>query len=364
MKKKLLVGLLSLGMISLLSGFDSAQTADSVLDSMQQASAEADNMSMEMAMNLDLGVDVGDGTTTSTIAVAMDGGFKVDYILSPLSMMMDGSFSMSAMGQNQDMSMTMYMVTNEDGQVDSYVYTEDSTTGESGWTHSSADMGMDLDALMEMQSSITAADYAEWGLTFELAPEAADVNGTECYLLTTSIDSTTLSTMIDKVAELSGEAISDEDMATIDQGLAFLDGLVMNIEYYVDTATYLPIQMHMDFDGTDLSAINSLIAASMGDAAEGTTVAVNLNNLSIDATMSYGDVAEITVPQEAIDNAVEADETESLATYEDVISGTTDETAAAETTAETAAETETASTEAAATETAASETTATEVVLE
>lgn len=329
MKKKLLVGLLSLGMISLLSGFDSAQTADSVLDSMSQASAEADNMSMDMAMNMDLGIDVGDGTTTSTIAVAMNGGFKVDYILEPLSMMMDGSFSMSTMGQNQDMAMKMYMVTNEDGQIDTYTYTEDSATGEAGWTHeSTADLGIDMSSLMEMQGSITAADYAEWGLTFELAPEAADVNGTECYLLSTSIDASTLSTMMDKIAELSGEAFTDEDMAVIDQGLAFLDGLVMNIEYYVDTATYLPVQMHMDFNGTDLSAINSLITSSMGESAEGTTVAVNLNDLSVDATMSYGDVAEITVPQEAIDSAVDAGSVyDDLETYEDVISGVEDATA-------------------------------------
>ena len=306
MKKKLLVGFLSLGMISLLCGFDSAQTADTVLDSMQKASSEADNMSMDMAMNMDISIDVGDGTTTSTLAVGMDGGFQIDYLLNPLSMMMDGNFSISAMGQNQDMARTMYVMANEDGTVDSYVYTEDAATGEAGWEHSSSDMGISMEELMEMQGSITAADYAEWGLTFELAPEAADVDGTECYLLSTTIDAATLDTMLNKVAELSGASVSEEDLSAIDEALAYLDGLAINLEYYVDAATFLPVQMHMDFNSSDLGVLNDLIASSLGEAAEGTTVTVNLTDFSIDAAMSYDTVADISVPQEAIDSATEA----------------------------------------------------------
>ena len=186
------------------------------------------------------------------------------------------------------------------------MYTEDAATGEAGWEHSSSDMGISMEELMEMQGSITAADYAEWGLTFELAPEAADVDGTECYLLSTTIDAATLDTMLNKVAELSGESVSEEDLSAIDEALAYLDGLAINLEYYVDAATFLPVQMHMDFNSSDLGVLNDLIASSLGEAAEGTTVTVNLTDFSIDAAMSYDTVADISVPQEAIDSATEA----------------------------------------------------------
>ena len=63
-------------------------------------------------------------------------------------------------------------------------------------------------------------------------------------------------------------------------------------------------------NGSDLTVLNSLIASALA-SEEGTSAELVLNDFSINATTSYGDVAAITVPQEAID-AVAAGEAASL----------------------------------------------------
>ena len=53
MKKKLLLGLTVLGAASMLCGFDSAETADSLYQKMLDATTDASGASMSMEMNLD-----------------------------------------------------------------------------------------------------------------------------------------------------------------------------------------------------------------------------------------------------------------------------------------------------------------------
>ena len=64
--------------------------------------------------------------------------------------------------------------------------------------------GLDTDTILyiteliadSQNAAISYSDMQEMGLVFELAPEAADVNGTECYLLSTTITADTLQTML------------------------------------------------------------------------------------------------------------------------------------------------------------------------
>ena len=300
MKRNLILGLVTLGAASMLCGFDSAETAESVVEKMQEASMEADGVAMDMTMDVSVDVNVGDGETTSTLAIALGGDFSISTTMDPLAMAMDGNMTFSALGSGQDIVMKMYGVTNEAGEFETYVYSEDSATGEGEWVYD-VEAGMDMDELMEASQAKDAATLAEWGLTFELAPEAVDVDGTECYELSTVIDSETLSTMLGKVSELAGEDLSaNEDVAT---ALALLDGLKMNISYCVDTATYLPVSMHIDFIGSDLATANALVQSIMDsdESTAGTSIEIVLNNVSIDASTAYGDVEAITVPQEALD---------------------------------------------------------------
>lgn len=315
MKKKLMMGLITLCAASMLCGFDSAETADSVVDKMQAASTGSESMSMTMGMNCDLLINIGDGTTTSSLAMLLNGEFDVAAIVDPLSMSMEGSMDMSMLGEAQTLTMKMYMVPNEANELETYVYTEDSATGEGYWTYETA-AGLDMTALMEQSAdiSMTAADMAEWGLVFELAPEAADVDGTECYVLSTAIDSATLTTVMDKAMAMAGEdVVSEEDLATLDQAMALLEGLKIDLEYYVDTTTFLPVKMHIDMNESDMTMLNSVLTAFMATTNEdgttdtSTTAEIVVNDLSVDAFISYEPVEAITVPEEAI-AAVESGE--------------------------------------------------------
>ena len=120
------------------------------------------------------------------------------------------------------------------------------------------------------------------------------------------IDSSTLDTVLNKVSELAGEDLtSDANVAT---AMQYLDGLKLNITYFVDAATYLPVSMTMDMNDSDLTVLNSLIASALA-SEDGTSAELVLNDFSINATTSYGDVATITVPQEAIDAVAAGDAT-------------------------------------------------------
>lgn len=296
MKKKLVLGLAVLGTASMLCGFDNAQTANDVLQKMQDASKDAAGVTMDMSMNMDAAINVSDGTTTSSIQAKATSDLAIAANMDPLAMKMEGNVALSTFGQNQTIDMKMYGVTNEDGAFDMYVYEKDSTAEEGGWTHTT-DSSIDYSQLINLSNTFNVSDYADWGLNFELAPEAAEVDGKECYLLTAVIDKDALNTMINKTSELSGQDLStDEDVAT---ALAYLDGISLKLQYYVDTTSYLPVSMHMDLNGSDLTTLNSLIASALA-SEDGTTAELVLNDASIDVSCVYGDAVDITVPEEAL----------------------------------------------------------------
>ena len=297
MKKKVLFCLAALGTASMLFGFDSAETAESVLEKMQTAADESSafGVEMDMDMNMDISLDIDDGTTSSSIGVGASGNFDINASNDPAAASMDGKLDLSILGQDQSMIMKMYEVSSEDGKFDIYIYNENSVSGEEGtWTHQSSDVSS-LDSLTDQATDI---DYSEWGLDFELASEPVTVDGKECYLLNTVIDSASLETMMNKIQEISGQSIaSDENLSMIQ---SMLDGLKLKFEYYVDTATYFPVKFHIDLNDSDLSALSQYLAMAMGEMAEGSSVDLVLNDFSIDASMAYGDAKEITVPEEAL----------------------------------------------------------------
>lgn len=209
MKKKLLLGLTVLGAASMLCGFDSAETADSLYQKMSDATADVSGMSMNMGMNLDAAINVSDGTTDSSLGITMSGTFDVNATMDPVATEVVGSMDLSALGQGQHMEMKSYSVTAEDGGLETYSFTKESTDDEGSWAYNK-DSSIDMTSLMDLSKSLTAADLADWGLTFTLAPEAATVNGTECYELSTVIDSSTLDTVLKKVSELAGEDLTSD----------------------------------------------------------------------------------------------------------------------------------------------------------
>lgn len=300
MKKQFLMGLAVAAAASMLCGFDSAETLDSLSEKMAAAEVDLKSMSMNMDLSLDAALNMSDGTNTTNMPITAAGSVLVDYTLDPIAMKMDGSFDVAALSEGQTVPIESYMAMGEDGTMTMYV--KDPTSG--AWAAQSDSSGINMKELMDSASgqSVSFSEMAEWGLNFELAPEAADVNGTECYLISGKIDSATLGTIMQKTSEMTGEDLTADENVSL--ALSLLDGIVLNIEYYVDASTYLPAKMHMDLNGSDLGGISSLVSqmvagASTEDAAS-TTVELVLNDCSVDVTIAYNGVDEIVIPDEVL----------------------------------------------------------------
>lgn len=293
MKKQLFMGITVLAAASMLCGFDSAETLESLSEKMTAASASVESMSAVMDVILDASLNISDGSTNVDTAINAVGSFTLDYLMNPMTMKMAGNVDLSALSEGESMDFESYIVTDEDGEVKAYI-------GVNGdWVVQTADDLNINDLIAASGTFVCFSDLADWGIAFELAPEAADANGTECYLLSTT---DTLNTLIQKASEKSGQDLSaDENVSTI---LALLTGIQINLEYYIDAETYLPVRMHMDLNDSDLSIINQIIAASMNgmvseDAAD-SSVELVLNDLSAEVSTFYDGVDEIVVPEEAL----------------------------------------------------------------
>ncbi len=300
MKKQLLTGLAIVAAASMLCGFDSAETLDSLSEKMAAAEVDMKSMSMGMDINLDAALNMSDGTTSNNMPITAAGSLQIDYTLDPIAMKMDGSIDVAALSDGQTTPIESYMVTAEDGTMTTYM--KDPVSG--SWQAQSDSTGIDIKALMDSTAgqSVSFSEMSEWGLNFELAPEAADVNGAECYLLSCTFDSAALNTILQKASEMTGQDLTADENVSL--ALSMLDGIVLNIEYYVDASTYLPAKAHLDLNGSDFSTLNALIGQTMvsvlGESAASTTFDLVLNDCSFDATIAYNTVDEIVIPDEVL----------------------------------------------------------------
>ncbi|MCD7765092.1 MAG: hypothetical protein LUH53_01030 [Lachnospiraceae bacterium] len=338
MRKKGIFLLSALGAVSLLCGFDSAETAESILEKASENSASSTVMSSNFTLNCDIDINIGDGETTTAIAVLADADFDIQAISDPFSASVEGNVNLSTFGIGEEITVKTYIISSDES-VATYAYTEDSASDEEGegtWTYSlvSADE-YDLQTLLDLSSSLDYSQMEKIGLTWELADEGADYDGSECYLLTAVIDSSNLRTVIDKTEELVGTEFSDEmglDEETVSMIEEMLDGLKINIKYYINTADYRPVALNIDLNDTDLTTLNSYVTTLVAgyfdseDSDITTTVEVVLNDLSMVYTFTDDSVEAITVPEEALE-AVASGEAESLEDLTDELTGTEDDEA-------------------------------------
>ncbi len=301
MKKKRISGILALGMISMLCGFDSAQTAESVAEKMVEASSTAEGIKTDIDFNLDAAVNISDGSITSTISIASDGTLDAQCALDPYAAKVEGTMNLSALTTMENITEEIYIVADEDGSLKLYTKTQLSEDEEGEWLFSSLDSGNGKKLMQPaMDNSSLIRTLNDCGIALELASEAADVNGAECYLLSSVVDVSAMETVLNKVTQAAQETLPEN----ISAYLSMLDGLQLKIELYVDTTSFQIVKIHMDLNGSDLSLIseqiNTAIAGFESDEAPSSTAELVLNDASMDILYSYGEAPEITVPDDAL----------------------------------------------------------------
>ena len=307
MKKQLLAGILALGTISMLCGFDSAETLDSLTEKMAEASQSMEGFSAAININADGALNISDSSTTTSLELNAQGEFDTDYQMEPFGMSMDGTLTYSFLGSGTTLTEKAYMVDTEDGQSKTYVYSgvaagEDE--GDNGsWSVDSSDAST-INSIMSLTADVNYSVTAmkNYGFDVRLSSEACDIDGVECYEIDAMIDKNAIENFLNTTSVLDSSITQSEDVSSV---LSMLEGIEIDFSVYVDTESYLPVYVHMDLNNSDFSLLSEVIGSYMNgftsDSAESSSTEIVLNDFSIDAAYDYDEIPSVEVPQEALD---------------------------------------------------------------
>ena len=114
MKKNLLIGAVLLGAasFSMLTGFDSALTAQDVVAKCQEASLSTNEANAQAVINLD--ADFAVPAAEIVLGIKSAGTEKVAFTLDPLAMAAEAQITASAMGQDFGVDVSVYGITEDD----------------------------------------------------------------------------------------------------------------------------------------------------------------------------------------------------------------------------------------------------------
>lgn len=314
--KKLVVFLTAASMcLAPASAFAADITPEELMQKNNEVSEENTSTSMTMPMDFDLGlkmsipIDAGDGTTTNMdfeMPIKLNGNCDVAMIREPLQMSIKGDFkveSISMMDQvvmpESNMTMEMYMIASEDGtKVDTYTMVDD---GESTpeWIHQVTDISevasmFDVQDLAELDSKTFEELLPDVDFHYELAETDTG------YDLGMKIAYADLMPIIQKAIEAESDQLPEGYEEIMDTISGVLGGLTMNYVMGINKDTYQLETIHMDMNDSDLSGLNQVISSILASSGQNVAVELTANNFSVDATCSYNDVSEITVPADAL----------------------------------------------------------------
>ena len=299
-RKTLLTSALILGISSsVLAGPVGAATVDEVMQKYEEASKNAKEFSATMDMNAQLALSTSSETSgTSTISMGATGSFDIGYKLDPVTMGMEGSLKVDALGVGQNMEMKMYMVPSND-QWETYVYADDGNGGE--WDYETVDAS-DITELTDMMQNMDIS-LSDFPGTFTLGDQTIDVNGISCYQLLSTMTWSDLQPIITEAMEAAGTSMNDDDSAAIMDAL--FSGIVFDIEIDLDETTYLPTRLYLNLGNSDLSALSELLgyymaADNSGSSAALPNVSLDVNALYVEAYYDYTTPVNIQVPEEAL----------------------------------------------------------------
>ena len=280
----LLAGVLAAASLSACGGGKSGSAADAA----ELAGAVAENLkkveSFSGGITLDFSADASVEQSGTEVNFDMKIGMDLDLSATrePAASKMEGTLSMSMMGQDLETQVQSYTV-EENGETVSYA------DSGSGWSRSVQDnSGQDQDIL----SQNIYEDIAEGEMKAELEKDEATVNGQAAYVLTTELSGSTLEDFIE-------ESFSGTNEMMGNGSLDWADGTAkLKIFIYKDSELPAKIQVDCrDFGRTLMeSALSSVEEAKVEIGA-------------FDMGMSfdeYNSVGEIQVPEDVVSSASDA----------------------------------------------------------
>lgn len=263
MEKMTVLGIVCAMTAALLAGCGTRATPENLLRDMEKKSEEVESTLMNFKMNMAISDDSDD------VNFGMD--MDLEATTEPEASHGKGTVSMNMIGMDFDVPIEMYSVIEDDEYV-TYTLMEDM------WTREVAD---EEDVTGEVDSM--AESMAEYADQFTLAEELVTVNDQECFELTGELDGDIFGEIIqtDLIDSLTGYGIDEELMSDM--------VFPCTLDIYRDSI--LPARIYFDMTDT--------FASLLQDAG------VTVSECYVDVTfMEYDSVGEITVPEEAISEAV------------------------------------------------------------
>ncbi|MBQ2920163.1 MAG: hypothetical protein IJE58_03180 [Oscillospiraceae bacterium] len=305
MKKIVALSLCLIMVLGLLSGCEKAMDAKTLLQKMEEAGKNQTAMSGKMSMEMDMSM----GITGITMTIGMDMNMDMAVDVEAGKLFADMDVTMELLGQTEEESMQLYGVRENDEMV-MYAYEDTAET----WIKTTQTQNLTEQYEQMLVLQLDPADVPEECLSLAKAKEIVD--GKTCYVLTMDMDGTYFNEMMKAAMQMSmGEMgeMDEESMAMLEN--ADLSALNMTMVYYVDTKTFIPVQMTGEILGMG-DVLNSMMAPMlaeagglMGDADVEVKIDVPVCKITL-TDVVYGDVEVPDVPQEAIDNAIDADSLE------------------------------------------------------
>lgn len=313
MKKIVALALCLVMVLGLMTGCQKKNEIDvkTLLEKMADVMKDVTAEGMEAEMDIEMKM--------SAMGVSMTMGMEMDMDIqgkSDLSAMyMDMRMAVKVLGQSEETKMEMYG-TMEDGEMVYYVY--EST--EDIWVKTvQEDLVGSLNTFMGAEEMNFTDLPVEW---FSVAKKQETINGRKCYVLTQQTDGAYIQEQMgdymtqQMLSQMTGaqelDAASMEEMEAMIQDMDWskISGTTV---YYVDAETYYPLEMHVEIYGMG-DVFNSMFDALLEDAMaemyeENAEFSVEIPSYKIVVkNMTYNDDVQVpTVPQEAIDNAIDID---------------------------------------------------------
>lgn len=269
MKRAISTGIVCVMTMALFSGCATKATPENLLRDMEKNAEETKSAMVNVKMNM--------GMTADSEEISMGIDMDMESTTEPEASYAIGSVSVGMAGMNFDVELETYSVVEGEEYV-TYTLMEDQ------WTREVSD----AEELADEVGSITE-NMAEYADRFELSESLVTVNDQDCYELTGELDGDLIGDMMqtDMMDEFSGYDIDE----SVFSNMVF----PCTIAIYQDSI--LPARVYVDMTDT--------FASLMEDAG------ISISECYMDITfMEYDTVDEITVPEEALSEAVDVDNTD------------------------------------------------------
>lgn len=283
MKKKLTCLMLCLAfvLVSLTGCGEEPATVESLVQDIKENTTECKSAALNMDMDFSLVVSVPE--VGQSMTMNLNGEFDTKRYDNVESAICDLTLDMA--GESENIQFEMYVQATDDG---GELYVHDTST-DSWYKMEYEAASMIVTDLTDVQDKLT------------LAEETEEIDGTECYVMTGTLNGEDLMNVLknseDEEDVNSAKEIEDA-LAELEQmlGIQFdLKNLVADFKICVDKKTKLPVSYSVDLGDTDISAFNSLMTALVQTQTE-----LSLESAVIEMTYSdFDEVEKFELPKDA-----------------------------------------------------------------